>query len=200
MVVRRTSLLFVLSFGCTFSGPVDDPEEASTSSATEANDDAIASGQSDDGHTSNTGAVTGVSATDATTASTGATTASTTANPTSADDASDDDPSADDDATASDTGTTGVGETGTPREQCGVEIPPGGGNYEVGCSCDGCELYWTDIDWDTYETIAAACECLCDAAGCGAHVSGEAAAADSDAEEGTASDGTASAGTESTGD
>ena len=189
MVVHRTSLLFVLSLGCTFSGPVDDPEEASTSSATEANDDAIASGQSDDGHTSNTGAATGVSATASTSAS-----STTTANPTSADDASDD-------ATASDTGTTGVGDTDSPREQCGIELPPGGGNYEAGCGCETCDLYWTDLDHATYQAIAAACECLCDAAGCGTSNSGEAAAAaDSGGEEGTASDGTASTGTESTGE
>jgi len=187
MVVRGFMLSFVLATGCVAVGPIDEPEESTTSAGSGADDDADgAASQSDDGHTSMTGAATGVTAT-ATTATT------TTADPTTATvgDASDSDP------TASDTGTTGSGDTGSAREQCGVEIPAGGGNFEIGCSCDTCELYWTDIDWATYEVIAAACECLCEATGCGNHVSGEAAASGGE-EEGSASDSTASTGSEST--
>jgi hypothetical protein len=174
--------------GCVVAGPIGEPEEStSTSGADDAGTAATA--QSDDGQSSMTGQVTGVTAT-TTTASTSADSGfTTTANPT---DASDDDPTGDDDS-AEDTGTTG-----SPKEQCGVEIPAGGGNFEIGCSCDTCELYWTDIDWATYEVIAAACECLCEATGCGNHVSGEAAASGGDEEEGSASDSTASTGTEST--
>ena len=188
MVVRGFVLSFVIASGCVVAGPIDEPDDEGSTSTSGAVDDAdSAASQSDDGHTSMTGAATGVTAT-TTTATT------TTADPTTATvgDASDSDPS------ASDTGTTGSGDTGSAREQCGVEIPAGGGNFEIGCSCDTCELYWTDIDWATYEVIAAACECLCEATGCGNHVSGEAAASGGDEEEGSASDSTASTGTDST--
>lgn len=182
MMLRRMSLLFVFSVACTFTGSVEEPEETSTTSSGtgSASDDPIATGQSDDGHTSMTGAATGVSATDPTTAS-------TTANPTTAGD----------DDSASDTGTTGVGDTGTPREQCGIELPDGG-NYEAGCGCETCDLYWTELDYATFEAIIAACECLCDAADCGAHNSAEAAGAASGEDEGSMSDSTASTGTDST--
>ena len=186
--------LALFSFGCLAVGPVDDPEASDTTSTAGAEDAATAvTAQSDDGQSSMTGQVTGVSATSA---STSASTSADSGFTTGADPTADPTDATDDDPTASDTSTTGS--SSTPLEQCGIELPADGGNYEAGCSCESCDLYYQDIDFETYQRIASECECLCDAARCGAPTGGEAAAADDEDSEGSASDSTASTGSEST--
>lgn len=157
--------------GCVVAGPVDDPE-ASTGSTTGGDSSAPNESESaTQGQSSTTSAVTGVTMSSSTTEPGTSTTTgadpSATATATATSGMTDGDPSEDDVTSASD--------TGGPRAQCGIEIDPAGGPYEVGCGCDTCDLYWEDVDAAAFELMIESCDCLCEAAGCGEN-SGEAVA------------------------
>jgi hypothetical protein len=93
---------------------------------------------------------------------------------TSGDDA---DPSAGGTSSTSTTvGDAGDAGNALPGEEaaaaCGIDIVEADVDTSFVCECDGCSLHFANITWELAEEVLNACDCICDAAGCGASNSG----------------------------
>ena len=89
--------------------------------------------------------------------------------------------------TEDDGGSTTIG--GGALEACGVELEFAELNNSYICGCENCEVQYDGLTHESADGFLNACDCICDALGCGVSISGGVSdEGGEDVGEGTASD------------